>query len=174
MTLFVCRHAVRFRWGMQYLVETSIVAVQWTVLCIRFAISLIGEISSYTCSYYCFFSRNVFKHRDSKLAGLSLTHNLQWHFVYADMRRDFCEEWSIWYRHVLSGYNGQYYVYALQLASLFGESNSKRCVWNKQSCIDDMTSLVMHVTRPLTVTIPLARQPDLFFQDTLSEHYFGW
>ena len=40
MTLCVCIRAARFLLGMQYLLQTSIVTVQYTVLYIRFVISL--------------------------------------------------------------------------------------------------------------------------------------
>ena len=98
-----------------------------------------------------FFSCSLFTHRDFKLEGLSLTHYLQWHFLYEDMRGDFG---SICKRHVSPGCTGQFRVYALQLASLIGEWDSQKYALNTQSCLDDKTSLVMHVTRHLTVTMP--------------------
>jgi len=51
----------------------------------------------------------------------------------------------------------------LQLASLIVESNSQKYALNTQSCLDGLTSLFMHVTRPLTVTILQARQPNSIF-----------
>ena len=70
------------------------------------------------------FSCSLFTHRDFKLGGLSLTHNLQWHFVYGYMRGDFV---SICKRHLSPGCTGQFHGYALHLASLIGEWDSHNC-----------------------------------------------
>ena len=94
------------------------------------------------------FSSKLFIHRDFKLGGLSLTHNLQWHFVYGDMRGDFG---SICKRHVSPVCTAQYCEYTLQLGSLIGECDSQKYALNTQSFLDDTTSLVMHVTRPGSV-----------------------
>ena len=69
------------------------------------------------------------------------------------MRRDFCEECSIGrdkYRHIS--------VDSTALRFVISQSDCRikftEVRFNTQSCLDDMTSLIMRVIRPLTVTIP--------------------